>query len=207
MLKRALLMAMLAAGPAAASPEYILPTLFDVQDVAANDVLNIREAPDAKSAIIGTLAPDATGIEVVGTDRSGQWGQVNAGERAGWVAMRFLTNRTDVWQPGALPAGFTCGGTEPFWSVQTVENGLVLTQPGMDERKLTLRKVMDRGVEGEPTRGMIAGDDKGRLTAVMQPQQCSDGMSDRAYALAVTVIMDGQDSPSRMLTGCCSIAP
>ena len=101
----------------------------------------------------------------------------------------------------------SCGGTEPFWSVQTVESGLVLTQPGMEERKLTLRKVMDRGIEGEPMRGMIAGDDKGRLTAVMQPQQCSDGMSDRAYALAVTVIMDGQDSPSQMLTGCCSIAP
>ena len=32
-------------------------------------------------------------------------------------------------------------------------------------------------------------------------------MIDRAYALAVTVIMDGQDSPSQMLTGCCSIAP
>ena len=29
----------------------------------------------------------------------------------------------------------------------------------MEERKLTLRKVMDRGIEGEPTRGMIAGDD------------------------------------------------
>ena len=55
-------------------------------------------------------------------------------------------------------------------------------------------------------RGMIAGDDKGRLTAVMQPQQCSDGMSDRTYALAVTVILEGKDVPARMLTGCCSIA-
>ena len=55
-------MAMLAAGPAAATPEYILPTLFDVQDVAKGDVLNIREAPDARAPIIGELAPDATGI-------------------------------------------------------------------------------------------------------------------------------------------------
>ena len=44
MLKRALLMAMLAAGPAAASPEYILPTLFDVEGVASGDVLNIAHA-------------------------------------------------------------------------------------------------------------------------------------------------------------------
>ena len=62
MLRRLFLMAMLAAGPAAATPEYILPTLFDVQDVAKGDVLNIREAPDARAPIIGELAPDATGI-------------------------------------------------------------------------------------------------------------------------------------------------
>lgn len=68
MLKRMILTALLMASPAAATQEYMLPTLFDVQDVAAGDVLNIREAPNAKAAIIGTLAPDATGVEVVGTD-------------------------------------------------------------------------------------------------------------------------------------------
>ena len=87
-----------------------------------------------------------------------------------------------------------------------MQTGLVFSAPYPPDRALSLRKVMDRGIEGDPMRGMIAGDDKGRLTAVMQPQQCSDGMSDRAFALAVTVILDGQDQPSRMLTGCCSIA-
>ena len=105
-----------------------------------------------------------------------------------------------------MPLALHCGGTEPFWSFQTVENGLVFNETDTADRKLALRKVMDRGIEGEPMRGMIAGDDKGRLTAVMQPQQCSDGMSDRTYALAVTVILEGKDVPARMLTGCCSIA-
>ena len=48
---------------------------------------------------------------------------------------------------------------------------------------------MDRGIEGEPMRGHDRVTTTGRLTAVMQPQQCSDGMSDRTYALAVTVIL------------------
>ena len=106
-----------------------------------------------------------------------------------------------------MPLTLQCSGTEPFWSIKTVQKGLVFSAPDTPDRALSLRKVMDRGIEGDPMRGMIAGDDKGRLTAVMQPQQCSDGMSDRAFALAVTVILDGQDQPSRMLTGCCSIAP
>ena len=38
------------ASPAIATPEYILPTLFDVTGVAANDVLNIRAAPSASAA-------------------------------------------------------------------------------------------------------------------------------------------------------------
>ncbi len=203
---RILMTGFLIAAPMAAAAQDYLPNLYDVTVVETWDTLNVREAPDGKAKVIGTLPSNATGVELLDRDSSGKWGLVNTGERSGWVALRFLKAQAPVWKPASLPLALSCGGTEPFWSVQTVESGLVLTQPGMEERKLTLRKVMDRGIEGEPTRGMIAGDDKGRLTAVMQPQQCSDGMSDRAYALAVTVIMDGQDSPSQMLTGCCSIA-
>ena len=40
------------------------PAAYAVTGVASNDVLNIRARPDAGSAIIGSLAPDATGVEV-----------------------------------------------------------------------------------------------------------------------------------------------
>lgn len=204
MLKRMIVAALLLASPAAATHEYILPTLFDVQDVAAGDVLNIREAPDAKSAIIGTLAPDATGIEVVGTDRSGQWGQVNAGERAGWVAMRFLTNRTDVWQPGALPAGFTCGGTEPFWSLAPKGADLNWWTPEGETAYPGLR-VLDTGVFRSPRRALVAGAGAQVLTATVTPAQCSDGMSDMAFGLEAMVILQGAEGP-QLYSGCCRIA-
>ncbi|WP_298947726.1 SH3 domain-containing protein [uncultured Paracoccus sp.] len=204
MVKQAVLMALLMAGPAVATQEYILPTLFDVQDVAADDVLNIREAPDASSAIIGTLAPDATGIEVVATDRSGQWGQVNAGERAGWVSMRFLVNRTDVWQPGALPAGFTCGGTEPFWSLAPKGDALVWWTPDGETAYRGLH-VLDTGVFRSPRRALVAGSGDQALTASVTPAWCSDGMSEMAFGLEATVILQGAAGP-QLYSGCCRIA-
>jgi uncharacterized membrane protein len=203
MLKRMILTALLMASPAAATQEYMLPTLFDVQDVAAGDVLNIREAPNAKAAIIGTLAPDATGVEVVGTDLSGQWGQVNAGERAGWVSMRFLGYRTDVWQPGQLPAGFTCGGTEPFWSMAPKGDALVWWTPDGETAYAGLH-VLDSGVFRSPRRALVAGSGAQALTATVTPAQCSDGMSDMAFGLEDMVVLQDAEGP-QLYSGCCRI--
>lgn len=193
----------LIAGPALATPEYTLPTLFDVTGVAAGDTLNIRERPDASAAVIGTLAPDATGVEVV-AERSG-WAQVNTGGRRGWVSSRFLRYRTDVWADGELPQTLRCTGTEPFWGIEARGGEVVFSSADKGERVMALRSVMDDGVPRSPLRGMIAGDDEGRMTAVIQPQTCSDGMSDRAYGLTATVIFDGARQQSQMLTGCCRI--
>jgi uncharacterized membrane protein len=205
MLKRALLMAMLAAGPAAASPEYILPTLFDVEGVASGDVLNIRETPSASGGIIGTLAPDATGIEVMALDPSGKWGQVNAGEQSGWVAMRFLNYRTDVWESRQLPEGLSCGGTEPFWSYRAEGGSLIWTEPG-SEIAMSGLTVMDGGFGRDPRRGLFVEDDHGIFTATITPAQCSDGMSDMAYGLETTVIMQSRDAAPVLFSGCCRIA-
>ena len=206
MRKRLVVMAILAAGPAAATQEYMLPTLFDVQGVAQGDVLNIRQSPDAASEIIGTLARDAKGIEVVGQDPSGKWGQVNAGESAGWVAMRFLAYRTDVWEPGKLPAGLSCGGTEPFWSFQLHDGALIWQQPD-HKAMLSGVQVMDTGAFRDPRRGLFVEDDHELLTAAITPAQCSDGMSDMAYGLETTVIRQTRDAAPVMYSGCCRILP
>lgn len=195
---------LLMAAPAHATPEYVLPTLFDVIGVAANDKLNIREEPNAKSRIIGSFAPDAKGIEVVAEQRG--WAKVNAGERSGWVSSLYLQYRTDVWHPGALPKGLSCMGTEPFWSLRQVGDKLVYETPE-GSRAMERRSVMDDGWFRSPVRAVISGDDKGRLTTVIRADQCSDGMSDRTYGLTATLVFDGAGQSSRMVTGCCSIAP
>lgn len=200
MFRTALVLTLALAGPALATQEYILPSLFDVSGVAAHDVLNIRAEPDAGAAIIGALAPDATAIEVV-EERRG-WARVNAAEGSGWVSARYLSYRTDVWQEGELPAAFRCLGTEPFWDAKVEGGDLVLRSP--EDRagdRRAVQAVLDTGVFRDPARVLVARD----MTLFSHPQICSDGMSDRLFGLSATLVIHG-DSP-RMLSGCCTIQP
>ena len=194
------------AWPAAATQEYVLPTLFDVTGVAANDVLNIRAAPNASAAIIGTLSPDARDIEVVGYDETGRWARINTGESSGWAALRFLAYQVDVWNPGTLPPTLHCLGNEPFWSFRPRGERVVFSTPEAQESAMSIEQVVTTGMFRDPRRSVSAQGETSRITAVMVPVACSDGMSDRAYGLDVTVILEGRGEP-QMLTGCCSVAP
>ena len=194
------------ASPAIATPEYILPTLFDVTGVAANDVLNIRAAPSASAEIIGTLSHDARDIEVVGYDETGRWARINTGERSGWAALRYLAYQVDVWEPGALPPTLLCRGNEPFWSFRPRGDAMVFSTPDAPESMMRIEQVLATGMFRDPRRSVSAQGENLRMTAFMVPVACSDGMSDRSYGLDVTVILEGRGEP-QMLTGCCSIAP
>jgi hypothetical protein len=64
-----------------------------VQGVAADDVLNVREAPDKASAVLGGLPPDATGVRGTANRRrvgASTWREVECGQLRGWVNERFL---------------------------------------------------------------------------------------------------------------------
>lgn len=200
-MKRLALTLILLASPAGATPEYILPTLFHVTDVASDDVLNIRETPSPGAPIIGTLPPDARDIEVV-AEQDG-WGRVNVTERTGWVSMRFLASQTETWQTGLLPENFTCFGTEPFWSLDAQGDELVLKQP--DENypegvSHPITRVASTGLFRDPLRVICAEG----VTLFATPQICSDGMSDNLYGLGAAALFDAD---GRLLTGCCSIQP
>lgn len=198
--------ALMIAAPAFATPEALLPGLADVVDVAANDTLNVRAEPNASAAVRGTLAPDAKGVEIIGFDKTGAWAEISRGETTGWASGKFLRLRSDTWKAGELPATVSCYGTEPFWNLKRTPEGMEFSTPDGAPRKLELRRVMDRGLSEDATRALIAGDGAGRVTAVIQPEICSDGMSDRSFGLSTIVILDGANSPSRMLSGCCSVA-
>lgn len=195
-----LILALLAliATPAWATQEYILPTLFDVAGVAADDVLNIRENPSASAPIIGHLAPNARNVEVV-AQRNG-WMQVNTDERSGWVNARYLTYRVDIWEQDALPDGLVCVGTEPFWSVAVAGDNVTLDRPE-GAQTMALHRILSTGWHRNPRRAVVADG----LTAVIAPAACSDGMSDRAYGLEATVIL-GTGTQAQMLNGCCSLS-
>ncbi len=67
--------------------------VIGVVGVEADDVLNVRAAPDAGSAIIATLEPTATGIEATGDEwlRPGSiWYEIRVDGSTGWVNSSYV---------------------------------------------------------------------------------------------------------------------
>lgn len=187
----------LLAAPAAADP---LPQLFDVTGVAADDVLNVRTEPTASAPAIGGLVPDARGVEVTALDARGTWGRINWAEGTGWVFMRYMAPRGVHIDNYNLPVGLRCFGTEPFWSLHHEDGVMVHESMGEDPERFALEIAQD-AMGRDDLRRMIRAEDG--AVAYVSPQECSDGMSDRLYGLAVGW-MPGPDAP--LLTGCCALA-
>ena len=80
--------------PTPVPPEAAAAT-YRVAFVAANDTLNVRRQPHSEAAVVGQLAPNATGITAVGEGRSvrggGVWLPVDTPTGSGYVNSRFLT--------------------------------------------------------------------------------------------------------------------
>lgn len=174
------------------------PALHDVTGVAADDVLNIRAAPDAGAAILGTLAPDARGVEVVAVTDG--WAVVNTGEGTGYAALRYLS-RVDAPDWNALETPLTCLGTEPFWSLR-------IDPAGGEMRFRTPEDAADRTAPIGAIWPALPWSQTAALAlpgglAVLAPAECSDGMSDRSYGIAADIFLTGSDRGR--LSGCCRL--
>lgn len=185
------------------------PRLYDVHNVASNDVLNIRDLPDSSGNLVGTLAASATMVEVISLSDNAKWGLVNSNERSGWISMRYMTPSAVAYDP---PAGLTCSGTEPFWHIT------------FDPAHFARADWSMMGITDNPTLydGFWSSYPSNRTTSniafrlsenmtgptvsvsgIIRPEICSDGMSDRTFGYSVDVILSGQQST--YVTGCCSI--
>lgn len=185
-----------------------VPALYDVAGVASNDVLNIRAKASAATAIVGGLAPDAKGVEVVALSADGKWAQVNHDEGAGWVALRFLQpqDHADWW---VLENGLQCSGTEPFWTLyfDSDEKSAHLNTPEGEGSEMGLIAVWP-GSSWQPVAAAQFAGESGGGIAVVRAQSCSDGMSDRIYGLSLDLFLQAtRKSPGAALHGCCSLAP
>lgn len=181
------------------------PALYDVSGVASNDVLNVRSGPGVQFGVVGALAHDATRVSVTAID--GNWAQVNAGETAGWAALKYLSARPPVDLTTATRV--TCSGTEPFWSLDTVpgDKALLTTpdSPLVDVFKAWKFKRLPASLE----KYLLHGEATGReLSVLAQPAVCNDGMSDRVYAIDVTVIVSGTgwEKGGVVYAGCCALS-
>jgi hypothetical protein len=90
-------------------------TLFAVKGVPANDVLNVRDAPNGNQ-VVGRIPPSARGVIALGPRKKdqGTWAQVRYGDVVGWVNVRFLAPDTTRPVESALsrPAATSALGSE-----------------------------------------------------------------------------------------------
>lgn len=180
------------------------PEYFKVTNVAADDVLNVRMAPDASSQILGSLRPDAFPVEVF--ERQGDWGRIVFQEANGWVSMNFLSPLALPVVPGTrLPSGLVCGGVEPFWSVEVVGTDKLAFESLAGNIGITFNVTESGGFEGRPNADFIWARDNGNDAAtVIRREICSDGASDRDYPMSIDFLIRGGGSASA-LDGCCSV--
>lgn len=211
---RVLLLWLVLAAPAMATTD-AYPALYDVVGVASDDVLNIRSGPGTEYPVIGTLAPDAEGIEVIAPSADVSWAKINVGEETGWVSLTFV-----VPQPGQLNGSFPkvrhCFGTEPFWSLNYAPPGISLSSlgnPSMDGVISSLFTSKGRRYRFAYTGSFFptANGDRDIHLSVRR-EICSDGMSDREYGIAVDMLITrptsrGNNDGTGLYSGCCSLIP
>lgn len=192
-----------------------LPRLYRVTGVAADDVLNVREAPDAGSAINGSLAHNLEHIEVTALSDDGRWGQVNFHEFSGWVAMRYVQDMGDPpWWEMRRP--LFCSGTEPFWHViidADTSGGMRFSGLDMETQNFQydwLRTHSGYSAPDNP-RAVFANfvNDARRGVAILSRASCGDGMSDRSFGISAQITLSVND-PDNMYAnetyyGCCSL--
>ena len=195
---RAALAAFLATGPAFAYVEG-WPALYDVVNVAEDDVLNVREDPSASAYIFGELKPGEV-VEVIDENPEGTWALVNSGEAAGWVSKRYL-RRLGEQLDGDYPEITVCGGTEPFWDLTRRDGNITFESFSGDMPPVTEPLIREGTAMGNRHRYAFR---TSNMIGIISREYCHDGMSDRAFGLEINLILDEE---GYHMNGCCSILP
>lgn len=198
MIRAACLLVLCGTAGSAIAQDIALPALFDVTGVAADDSLNIRARGSVDAAILGTLPPDATGIEVIALVDG--WALINAGEQSGYVRDSFLTAQPNPdWF--ALQSQMTCLGTEPFWALAIDPALQTVTFTSPDTGWNAAITTTWPGAVWQPRSALETT--AGFIT--LGPALCVDGMSDRVFGIFADIYLSGQGAGR--YSGCCSLAP
>lgn len=184
------------------------PRYARVTGVSANDTLKVRAEPRAQGRELGELRPDVALIETLETNADGSWTRILWQGDNAWVNSRFLAAVEPARIPGARPpVGLQCSGTEPFWSLRVQdERTLVYATPDLQPQGLALASVSPARSGGAT---LLTAHSAGpnRISTIIAPAQCSDGMSDATYGWRADVILssEGSGAPPSLFSGCCRL--
>ena len=183
------------------------PRYYEVSGISPGDALNVRAGPSTQFRDIGNLRPDGSPVEILSYSEDVKWGRLVWGEGNGWVFLDFLKPIFPEKLSGVeVPIGLMCSGTEPFWDFTIASAAEV--QFNMLFSDTVASAAIDAAVvaDSRPTTpvAVIASSEQAELMAILDRQQCTDGMTDREYGWSVDLLVTQQNSP-RFLTGCCTL--
>lgn len=114
---------------------------YRVAFVESDDTLNVRSGPGVQNGIVGVLAPDAAGVQILGAGQlvsGSRWVPIAADGLNGWVNGRFLT--------GDMASETFCqdeAGRDVLMDLETAvanQDGALLAQLIHSERGLRIRQ-------------------------------------------------------------------
>jgi len=183
--------------------DHLFPALYTVTGVRLDDTLNVREGPAASFPIVTELLAGSQNVEVIELSPDENWGLISITEAHGWVSMHYLARQ--FGQSGeALPAQFSCYGTEPSWYLELGPNTAKFDVYA-GEKAFLSRMWEDRASGMGPyLYGMVLESNTATIHASFSRSICSDGMSDTLFGLSTNVFYSTA-SGTTLYAGCCSI--
>lgn len=182
-----------------------------VTGIAPNDAdggLVVRDGDGMGHAQIGLLGNNAV-VHVIQRSANGNWAMIAFGQGVGWVGTAYLQSQPvpqPVPQPAQTANGFPldilCRGTEPFWTIgfavdQSVAYTSLIQGPAP---VVSLTQATPAAGGGYPY-SFVAGPYSGAISA----GQCSDGMSDLQYSMAIALNKPAPNGGFETVYGCCSM--
>lgn len=192
------------AGDPMAAPDGLpLPAIFSVSGVAADDSLNIRNAPQVSGQVIAQ-AQNGIALAVLGM-ATAHWAKVQVGQTIGFAHADYLSRGGGTTNMTGFQLGTECIGTEPFWRMTfDTDNMVRMTMMGEAAQAAPLRATT---FSATPT-GYPYSFNAAPYSGEVNMGLCSDGMSDNIYPMSITLSVPnapGAPGAPMVVNGCCRL--
>jgi uncharacterized membrane protein len=208
-----------APGDAGAAVEAVPPRpepgpSFRVRGVDADDVLNVRYAANSRSAVVGTIPPDAVDVRPTGHRQKvgpSLWWEVSYAKVRGWVNSKYLARQKEAPAPAPTPAAatdvftenLTCFLNEPFWRIDVRKDGKATCTETCDGPE-GLRAAPPRAAPGKSDAWTIElRDVEGSAfmaLALHRTGRCTEDLSDDRYTYEIVA----RRPRGKAFKGCCN---
>lgn len=190
---------LLALAGGAAAQTYDLPARYD----RTGPDQNVFIEPDRTTAIIATLPAGQSTLEVISFSSDQQWAQINQGVGTGWIPSADLTRLAAPLDQG-LP--IRCYGVEPFWGVHLPAPFFAeFERPEHPELPFQITGTADQMGPGGRTRLWTFAGATANASLLVRHELCTDGMSDRTFAMSAAFTLVERTGAASLRLGCCNL--